>query len=140
MLIQEGLLEGFPCDFCQLGVLTCFSSPFLGHEHLRIEEQGVIPQGVDFHHIARTRNNRNAIHFRVHPCHSMFAAIGEEKPVLMQLQVWMLAFLDETYNLVHQLAILLNGSISIHQTSILLDTPDGPQKNIRFLHLIHLNL
>ena len=140
MLIEEGVLEGLAGLFCQLGIYTSLRMTVFGHQQFSVEEQGVVPESVDFNYIARTGHDGMSTDFRVHPGHCALATIDEEQTVVMQLDIGVLASLDEVQYLPHQLAVLFECYVGTHQTGILLDTPDGPQEHVGLVHLVHLNV
>ena len=67
----------------------------------------------------------------------MFTTIRVEQSIVMEQQVRMLVLTDEIHQSVDQFAVLLIRCLSTDQTSILLDTPDRPQKDIGLVQLIH---
>ena len=74
----------------------------------------------------------------VHPCHSFVVAVGINQTVFLQKKVGMSALDDIVNNVGYEFAIAFVALFLASILDILLDSPDGPQGNVRLLNLIDL--
>ena len=104
----------------------------------RAELQGVVPQGVELHDVARAGHHGTSVGRGVHPRHGTVATVGVEQAIVVETQVGMATLLNIFHDVGHQLLVALVTVVATGILGILLHGPYGPERHVGLLHLVDL--
>ena len=95
------------------------------------EAQCIVPQRIELNNITTSWNYRFSVGSRVHPCHSLILSISVKESVRMQFQIRMVIAFNKEHDTLDELTIFLQTFLLAGFLSILLKSPDCPERNIR---------